>query len=131
MSVLCIYEYRSRVRYIYFFFLMIRRPPRSTRTDSLFPYTTLFRSDVTAVEDQPVMCADAKRRGHLPFELLLDRKHGLSGRKAGAVADAEDMGIDRKGLRPEGAVHHDIRRLAHDAGQIGRASCRARVCQNV
>src|SRR3546814_5317186 len=29
---------------MYFFFLMIRRPPRSTRTDTLFPYTTLFRS---------------------------------------------------------------------------------------
>src|SRR3546814_983994 len=29
-----------------FFFLMIRRPPRSTRTDTLFPYTTLFRSQV-------------------------------------------------------------------------------------
>src|SRR3546814_464765 len=28
------------------FFLMIRRPPRSTRTDTLFPYTTLFRSEV-------------------------------------------------------------------------------------
>src|SRR3546814_11932161 len=31
----------------YFFFLMIRRPPRSTRTDTLFPYTTLFRSQRT------------------------------------------------------------------------------------
>src|SRR3546814_11128858 len=30
--------------YMIFFFLMIRRPPRSTRTDTLFPYTTLFRS---------------------------------------------------------------------------------------
>src|SRR3546814_1082361 len=29
---------------LYIFFLMIRRPPRSTRTDTLFPYTTLFRS---------------------------------------------------------------------------------------
>src|SRR3546814_18366542 len=28
------------------FFLMIRRPPRSTRTDTLFPYTTLFRAQV-------------------------------------------------------------------------------------
>src|SRR3546814_17379263 len=28
----------------FFFFLMIRQPPRSTRTDTLFPYTTLFRS---------------------------------------------------------------------------------------
>src|SRR3546814_20343770 len=32
----------------FFFFLMIRRPPRSTRTDTLFPYTTLFRSLVGA-----------------------------------------------------------------------------------
>src|SRR3546814_10737963 len=31
---------------IFFFFLMIRRPPRSTRTDTLFPYTTLFRSSL-------------------------------------------------------------------------------------
>src|SRR3546814_16146355 len=30
--------------YCFCFFLMIRRPPRSTRTDTLFPYTTLFRS---------------------------------------------------------------------------------------
>src|SRR3546814_5862505 len=30
---------------LFFLFLMIRRPPRSTRTDTLFPYTTLFRSD--------------------------------------------------------------------------------------
>src|SRR3546814_11669998 len=30
--------------FICVFFLMIRRPPRSTRTDTLFPYTTLFRS---------------------------------------------------------------------------------------
>src|SRR3546814_12610932 len=33
----------------FFFFLMIRRPPRSTRTDTLFPYTTLFRSGEPAV----------------------------------------------------------------------------------
>src|SRR3546814_11751983 len=30
--------------WLFLFFLMIRRPPRSTRTDTLFPYTTLFRS---------------------------------------------------------------------------------------
>src|SRR3546814_8675275 len=35
---------------LYFFFLMIRRPPRSTRTDTLFPYTTLFRSHVQKQE---------------------------------------------------------------------------------
>src|SRR3546814_3755918 len=32
---------------------MIRRPPRSTRTDTLFPYTTLFRSDCCAAVIQP------------------------------------------------------------------------------
>src|SRR3546814_3718261 len=32
---------------VMFFFLMIRRPPRSTRTDTLFPYTTLFRSHLS------------------------------------------------------------------------------------
>src|SRR3546814_8266113 len=32
-----------------FFFLRIRQPPRSTRTDTLFPYTTLFRSTASTV----------------------------------------------------------------------------------
>src|SRR3546814_13210471 len=35
--------------FYFFFFLMIRRPPRSTRTDTLFPYTTLFRSPCATV----------------------------------------------------------------------------------
>src|SRR3546814_2816993 len=42
---------------IFFFFLMIRRPPRSTRTDTLFPYTTLFRS----------ACRPARRGRHRRF----------------------------------------------------------------
>src|SRR3546814_15348298 len=40
MFVLCMYSLALHV----VFFFMIRRPPRSTRTDTLFPYTTLFRS---------------------------------------------------------------------------------------
>src|SRR3546814_2524062 len=35
------------------FVLMIRRPPRSTRTDTLFPYTTLFRSRRFSVQPEP------------------------------------------------------------------------------
>src|SRR3546814_11831302 len=46
-----------------FFFLMIRRPPRSTRTDTLFPYTTLFRSSMQA--------------DRAALELLLDAREGL------------------------------------------------------
>src|SRR3546814_13773923 len=38
--------------FYYFFFLMIRRPPRSTRTDTLFPYTTLFRSRLIRIFEQ-------------------------------------------------------------------------------
>src|SRR3546814_16121336 len=44
---------------IYFFFLMIRRPPRSTRTDTRFPYTTLFRSKyrpAIIVAEQAIRC---------------------------------------------------------------------------
>src|SRR3546814_11235787 len=41
------------VRFVFLFFLMIRRPPRSTRTDTLFPYTTLFRSAGQGDLDQP------------------------------------------------------------------------------
>src|SRR3546814_20032920 len=49
---------------------MIRRPPRSTRTDTLFPYTTLFRSlevfgDIAAQEDAPQQARD-------DFAALLD-----------------------------------------------------------
>src|SRR3546814_12977695 len=41
---------------ISFFFLMIRRPPRSTRIDTLFPYTTLFRSiSLKEVIDEPLV----------------------------------------------------------------------------
>src|SRR3546814_14325211 len=39
-----LYRECTSFAHLFFFFLMIRRPPRSTRTDTLFPYTTLFRS---------------------------------------------------------------------------------------
>src|SRR3546814_19028210 len=43
---LCVwFSYVSNLVCFVCFFLMIRRPPRSTRTDTLFPYTTLFRSE--------------------------------------------------------------------------------------
>src|SRR3546814_17474336 len=43
---------RLRLIMIFLFFLMIRRPPRSTRTYTLFPYTTLFRSTC----EKPTLC---------------------------------------------------------------------------
>src|SRR3546814_18786476 len=39
----------------FLFFLMIRRPPRFTRTDTLFPYTTLFRSLPATAQETPTL----------------------------------------------------------------------------
>src|SRR3546814_17026938 len=44
--------------HLFVFFLMIRRPPRSTRTDTLFPYTTLFRSEALKALDAKVAMDD-------------------------------------------------------------------------
>src|SRR3546814_3140014 len=63
-----------------FFFLMIRRPPRSTRTDTLFPYTTLFRSrNSQETEDQDIAFRILRRcrhhaipRAKQPFFLIFD-----------------------------------------------------------
>src|SRR3546814_6834865 len=51
---------------------MIRRPPRSTRTDTLFPYTTLFRSAIFQREDVGVDVADI---GQIPPRLRLVALH--------------------------------------------------------
>src|SRR3546814_7453946 len=59
-----------------FFFLMIRRPPRSTRTYTLFPYTTLFRSrgrDLHVPELWPLRHLREPRRRH---KRVRDRGHG-------------------------------------------------------
>src|SRR3546814_14487270 len=50
---------------VFIFFLMIRRPPRSTRTDTLFPYTTLFRSGVNS----SVLVVTARRPGQTAKEV--------------------------------------------------------------
>src|SRR3546814_3354907 len=54
------------------FFLMIRRPPRSTRTDTLFPYTTLFRSAefLAALRDDLNTPLAIKRLHDMPAENL-------------------------------------------------------------
>src|SRR3546814_12978179 len=50
------FSIHSHYSFICFFFLMIRRPPRSTRTDTLFPYTTLFRSCYRQVPQEDSLC---------------------------------------------------------------------------
>src|SRR3546814_20047748 len=85
-----------------FFFLMIRRPPRSTRTDTLFPYTTLFRSVPGA--------------RYLPGLLSLQHAQ-LRGRHRYRGG----LQVPAQGER--GALAADVRLhpLAPRAGEIGRA----------
>src|SRR3546814_6652217 len=51
MLLICLVVSGFFLSTLLFFFLIRRRPPRSTRTDTLFPYTTLFRSEVGTVAD--------------------------------------------------------------------------------
>src|SRR3546814_14743746 len=65
-SVICLFV---------FFFLMILRPPRSTRTDTLFPYTTLFRSRIRPAADGivglfPKMCDTPAADAEIPGDLF-------------------------------------------------------------
>src|SRR3546814_17189769 len=62
-----------------FFFLMIRRPPRSTRTDTLFPYTTLFRS---IVAEREAGAAPALRQQQAEQAIFLERLVHRRGRGA-------------------------------------------------
>src|SRR3546814_13766638 len=56
---------------------MIRRPPRSTRTDTLFPYTTLFRSPEAAPADSSASADNAQALTLSPAVRRLVLEHGL------------------------------------------------------
>src|SRR3546814_19682717 len=84
-----------------FFFLMIRRPPRSTRTNTLFPYTTLFRSLPCRAQRGELLhpavvrglhasppAADRPGRCQFPPRLLVDRVPGQTGHGRAAVRPA-------------------------------------------
>src|SRR3546814_14993563 len=83
---------------------MIRRPPRSTRTDTLFPYTTLFRSAASArpaVSGRPASDATARETQHA--RTVRDRVPPLRpppdprrGRRGGAGAAAGGAGADSR-----------------------------------
>src|SRR3546814_20116049 len=99
---------------------MTRRPPRSTRTDTLFPYTTLFRSQVQLVIVQ--FLADAGI-----VDLVGDLAHGRVERIDRNQADRRvDRAVGGRGdlnLAGVGNAFQVQRR------KIGSASCRASVCK--
>src|SRR3546814_14544121 len=104
-----------------FFFLMIRRPPRSTRTDTLFPYTTLFRShgDWQSRRFDHHLDGDAEHRQRRRVR----HEHAAGGRCA-AHAHAMAAGSDRGRARIA-----DPRRAGQARSELGTASRWERVGQ--
>src|SRR3546814_18147421 len=104
---------------------MIRRPPRSTRTDTLFPYTTLFRS---------LFAGPGRRRRDAAFRIHRRNqcRHGGIGGGAANQPWLSEI-LSRHGQYA--ARHRELdvvhERPSRKAAQIGRASCRERVCQYV
>src|SRR3546814_15995559 len=94
-----------------FLFLMRRRPPRSTRTDTLFPYTTLFRSppdepeqtgsDETRRHD-PQQVDQAERRAHQQGHDDGDRRADQGGPDRQALVDDAPPGEQAHASRPQG-----------------------------
>src|SRR3546814_13762778 len=84
--VLLYYSYAFTFYCYVFFFLMIRRPPRSTRTDTLFPYTTLFRSlDILGDDQQRTTRLDDR------FEDRQDRLEVRSGRSEEHTSELQSL----------------------------------------
>src|SRR3546814_19273115 len=104
---------------------MIRRPPRSTRTDTLFPYTTLFRSDrschmesqFTHVHDKPPPGAAADWKISQNWDAFTADEHAMwdqpfvrqSEMRPGRASEAFQRGIDV--LRRDTPVIHASRSL--------------------
>src|SRR3546814_4199574 len=74
---------------------MMRRPPRSTRTDTLFPYTTLFRS-----------C------------LFLDHDLRVAGDPGGEIGGKRDRFVKRVGMKALGAAKHRRHRFDRGADDV-------------
>src|SRR3546814_21050352 len=70
------WSYSFLVELVMCFFLMIRRPPRSTRTDTLFPYTTRFRSRSKACSD---IAGLSDQHGQRRLDGALERGQPLRG----------------------------------------------------
>src|SRR3546814_20359641 len=98
------------------FFLMIRRPPRSTRTDTLFPYTPLFRA-LAGDEHRRAQRRGARIDGKRTFRA--QRHAERADRSLRAVADAAEEDVAGIGI----AGHAARVRAGGDAGrvEIGRA----------
>src|SRR3546814_20352904 len=134
---------------MYIFFLMIRLPPRYTRNDTLFPYTTLLRSQTSQIaadakvtqplrqgRDRLAPAAIAERQGQVQDVHLANHRPGpATGVGASEVlAGVGGNGMEAKVMPGNGcqvvSITHEV--PAHPVlypSATVRASCRERVCQ--
>src|SRR3546814_21054316 len=101
---------------------MIRRPPRSTRTDTLFPYTTLFRS-------QPARARAMAQRLAISFPIVFD-PHGVWPERFDLPTMPTGYLVDRQGivrLEQEGYTDQDFRTLASSIDTLLKRSEERRV----
>src|SRR3546814_16072229 len=109
---------------------MIRRPPRSTRTDTLFPYTTLFRSDEARVRGAAGGAEFRAVADHL-LDGVGDQGAELARLGHEALAGAFGDEFVAGPLLVEAGAQHALQRPGRVRVEIGRASFRERVCQYV
>src|SRR3546814_12494457 len=127
---------------------MLRRPPRSTRTDTLFPYTTRFRSGgvvrgTASTRERTAAVRYGSTVGDGGAYRVYANGYDREGLPGGSAADVPDGGKGiRAGFRADfgGAAdgftfqgdyfYNDLFGIGRDTGQIGRASCRERGCQS-
>src|SRR3546814_17559396 len=111
-------NFRFFVLFVFFFFLMIRRPPRSTRTDTLFPYTTLFRS---ATQSGSYRCGDpAPTR----WRFMKAKKFDQAFDEGEDLTEALDLAKAKRPLQEQRRVNVDFPRwmvdqLDKEAGRLG------------
>src|SRR3546814_1455655 len=102
-----------------FVFLMIRRPPRSTRTDTLFPYTTLFRS---------LSAAACRHDMEVPGDVRTARPDGRGERDGpDRLSEPRGEGARHQPVRPWPFAHRHVEERGTEAGaRPPRPRCRPR-----
>src|SRR3546814_15041990 len=119
---------------------MVRRPPRSTRTDTLFPYTTLFRSIWTYIGASCALISTLYMLWIIGKTLVLGNPvpgyaslmtvmlfmNGIMLTGLGVIGEYVARIFNEVKARPLYIVREQI-----GLDEIGRASCRERVCQDV
>src|SRR3546814_18246989 len=111
---------------------MIRRPPRSTLTDTLFPYTTLFRSKISAALAAGCTIVLKPSEETIGVALLIAQAIERAGLPRGTV---NMVFGDPASIADQLCASPQVSMITFTGGtevgkqQIGRASCRERVCQ--